>query len=48
MALASHLQGLTGFLLDLELNPNQAKKLLEVTAETVIRWLKARLRCCPI
>ncbi|NLY29420.1 MAG: uroporphyrinogen decarboxylase [Firmicutes bacterium] len=47
LALASHLQGLTGFLLDLELNPNQAKKLLEVTAETVIRWLKAQIEVLP-
>jgi len=47
LALASHLQGLTNFLLDLELNPDQAKKLLEVATETTIAWLKAQIEILP-
>ena len=47
LALASHLRGITEFLLDLELNPNGTKNLLEITTETVILWLKAQAKVLP-
>lgn len=47
LALASHLRGVTEFLLDLALNPDSTKKLLEITTETVIVWLKAQTKVLP-
>jgi uroporphyrinogen decarboxylase len=44
---AAHLRGLTEFLLDLKTEPEKAKKLLEITTETVIAWLKAQVRTVP-
>ncbi|MEN3202833.1 MAG: uroporphyrinogen decarboxylase family protein [Atribacterota bacterium] len=41
---AAHLRGLTEFLLDLKTEPEKAKRLLEVTTETVIAWLKAQIQ----
>jgi uroporphyrinogen-III decarboxylase len=42
LALAAHLRGFTEFLIDLKLNPSETKRLLEITTETVIRWLQVQ------
>jgi len=43
LALAAHLRGMTDFLMDLKLEPDNTKKLLEITTTTVIEWLKAQV-----
>jgi len=45
LAIASHLRGVTELLLDLKLFPRETKELLEITTETVIRWLKSQMDC---
>ncbi|NLG83926.1 MAG: uroporphyrinogen decarboxylase [Firmicutes bacterium] len=44
LALAAHLRGTTELMLDLKLYPDGAKKLLEITTETVIKWLSAQVK----
>lgn len=44
---AAHVRGLTEFLLDLKTEPEKAKKLLDITTETVIAWLKAQIQAVP-
>ena len=43
LAIAAHLRGATEFLIDLKTEAAQTKKLLEITTETVIKWLKAQI-----
>ncbi|MCL6572041.1 MAG: hypothetical protein K6T88_10220, partial [Bacillus sp. (in: Bacteria)] len=43
LTLAAHLRGTTELMIDLKLFPEQVKKLLEITTETVIRWLEAQI-----
>jgi MtaA/CmuA family methyltransferase len=47
LTLAGHIRGVTEFLMDLKLNPSEAKSLLEITTQTVIEWLKAQMRALP-
>jgi len=42
LCLASFLRGVTAFMMDLVENPQGAHRLLEVTTETVIGWLRAQ------
>jgi uroporphyrinogen-III decarboxylase len=42
LCLASFLRGVTEFMMDLVENPEGAHRLLEVTTETVIAWLRAQ------
>jgi uroporphyrinogen decarboxylase len=42
LALAAHLRGVTELLTDLKLCPAETRRLLEITTETVIRWLRAQ------
>lgn len=43
LAIAAHLRGITEFLMDLKLHPAETKRLLEITTQTVIRWLQAQI-----
>ena len=43
LALAAHLRGTTELMIDLKLYPDGVKKLLEITTETVVRWLRAQI-----
>jgi uroporphyrinogen decarboxylase len=42
LAIAGHLRGVTELMMDLKLNPEPAKQLLDITTQTVIAWLKAQ------
>lgn len=44
---AAHLRGLTEFLLDLKTEPERVKKLLAITTETIISWLRAQVKTVP-
>ena len=44
---ASFVYGLTDLLMGIKLEPEAMKKLLEITTETVIVWLKAQLEAVP-
>lgn len=44
---AAHLRGLTEFLLDLKTEPEKVQKLLAITTETVIAWLRAQIKAVP-
>jgi uroporphyrinogen decarboxylase len=43
LAIAGHVRGMTELMMDIKLDPAQAKKLLEITTQTVIRWLAAQI-----
>ena len=43
LAIAAHLRGLSEFLMDLKLYPVETKELLNITTQTVIRWLRAQI-----
>jgi len=43
LAIAAHLRGITELFLDLKLFPTETKKFLEITTQTVIRWLSAQI-----
>ncbi len=47
LVLATHLRGVTEFIMDMMMTPEKAKKLLDITTETVIRWLKAQVENVP-
>ncbi len=42
LAIAGHIRGVTELMMDLKLNPEPAKQLLDITTQTVISWLKAQ------
>jgi uroporphyrinogen decarboxylase len=44
LATATHLRGVTEFLLDLKIEPEKAKQLIEIATETAIRFLRAQIR----
>lgn len=44
---AAHLRGLTEFLLDLKMEPEKVKRLLALTTEAVIGWLRAQIHAVP-
>ena len=43
LATAAHIRGVTEFLVDLKLSPDETKRLLEITTETAIRFLRAQI-----
>lgn len=47
LTVASFIYGLTDLLLGIKIDPAPMKKLLEITTETVISWLKAQLAAAP-
>jgi len=47
LALATHLRGVTEFLMDIVLEPEESHKLLDLCTETVIRWLQAQADNLP-
>ena len=47
LTIASFLYGLTEFLMGIRIEPDWMKKLLELTTETAITWLKAQLAAVP-
>ncbi len=47
LALATHLRGVTGFLTDIMIEPEDSKRLLDLCTETVIRWLQAQAENVP-
>jgi len=47
LALATHLRGVTEFLMDIVLEPEESHKLLDLCTETVIRWLQAQAENLP-
>ncbi len=47
LTIASFVYGLTELLLGIKIDPAPMKKLLEITTETVIRWLNAQLKAAP-
>lgn len=47
MALATHLRGITEFLTDIKVEPENSHKLLDICTETVIRWLRAQAENLP-
>ncbi len=47
LTVASFLYGLTEFLMGIRIEPDWMKKLLELTTETAITWLKAQLAAVP-
>lgn len=47
LTIASFIYGLTDLLIGIKLEPEAMKKLLEITTETVIVWLKAQLSAVP-
>lgn len=47
LTIASFVYGLTDLLIGIKLEPNAMKKLLAITTETVIVWLKAQLEAVP-
>jgi uroporphyrinogen-III decarboxylase len=44
LATASHLRGVTELLLDLKIEPEKTKQLIEIATETAIRFLQAQIR----
>jgi uroporphyrinogen-III decarboxylase len=42
LAIAGHLRGVTELMLDIKLNPDRTKELLDITTQTAIAWLKAQ------
>lgn len=44
LALGAHLLGTTEFLLNLKIEPDGMKRLLEITTSTVIKWLKTQIK----
>lgn len=42
LAIASQVRGLTGLLMDIKLEPEATKELLDICTETAIRWLEAQ------
>jgi MtaA/CmuA family methyltransferase len=47
LALATHLRGITEFLTDIKIEPEDSHRLLDICTETVIRWLKAQAENVP-
>ena len=47
LAIAGHLRGVTELMMDLKLFPTETKRLLEITTETTIQWLRAQVRNLP-
>jgi MtaA/CmuA family methyltransferase len=47
LALATHLRGVTEFLTDIMIEPDDSKRLLDLCTETVIRWLRAQAENVP-
>jgi MtaA/CmuA family methyltransferase len=47
LAIAGHLRGVTELMMDIKLNPEPAKQLLDITTQTVIAWLKAQAAALP-
>jgi MtaA/CmuA family methyltransferase len=42
LAIAGHLRGVTELMMDIKLNPEAAKQLLDLATQTVIAWIKAQ------
>lgn len=47
LALATHLRGVTEFLMDIILDPDASHKFLDLCTDTVIRWLQAQAENLP-
>jgi uroporphyrinogen decarboxylase len=47
LALATHLRGITEFLTDIKIEPENSHKLLDICTKTVISWLKAQAENLP-
>ena len=47
LALATHLRGVTEFLTDIKIEPDESHRLLDLCTETVIRWLQAQAENLP-
>ena len=47
LALATHLRGVTEFLTDIKIEPDDSHRLLDICTETVIRWLRAQAENLP-
>ena len=47
LALATHLRGITEFLTDIKIEPDDSHRLLDLCTETVIRWLSAQAENVP-
>ena len=47
LALATHLRGVTEFLTDIKIEPEESHRLLDLCTETVIRWLQAQAESLP-
>lgn len=45
LALATHLMGVTEFLIAMKIDPEKTHKFLEITTRTVIEWLEAQAEC---
>lgn len=47
LALAGHLRGITEFLTDIKIYPEESHVLLDVCTQTVIKWLRAQMENLP-
>ena len=47
LALATHLRGVTEFLTDIKIEPDDSHRLLDLCTDTVIMWLKAQAENLP-
>lgn len=47
LALATHLRGITEFLTDIKIDPEQSHRLLDICTKTVIGWLRAQAENLP-